>query len=136
MNNSASPCVGRLEALRQRRVVVDENVRGGGLVAGVPGSTTSAAGEEGRGVREALVTVLTLTHPRCTVICGGKDLIKCQDKTVICNQWHCMAECSLHFCLYLYLYFAFCALQINHQKKNSHCPDMGRLNPSASLVVR
>ena len=76
MNNSASPCVGRLEALRQRRVVVDENVRGGGLVAGVPGSTTSAAGEEGRGVREALVAVLTLPHTSCTVIWSGKGWIK------------------------------------------------------------
>ena len=74
MHNSASPCVGRLEALRQCRVVVDEDVWGAG---GLQHLSTATSCEVGRGVREALVTVLTLPHAGCTVIWrGAKGLIK------------------------------------------------------------
>ena len=71
MYNSASPCVGRLETLGQRRVVVDEDVRGARRFQHLPTASTTPR-KVGGGVREALVAVLTLPHTSCTVIWGEK----------------------------------------------------------------
>ena len=78
VDNSTSPRVGRLEAFGQRWVVVDEDVWGARRLQHLPTPATSSSGpwKVGRGVREALVTVLTLPHTSCTVIWRGKGLIK------------------------------------------------------------